>query len=153
FMYQLDDYNSLGIAIDFNKLLAPTTTYERDPETGDFITAEDKTDLAVATAIVESFYDAPGISGMSTLEEEMKEINTSIGIEYWYDKKLAFRAGYFHEPREKGNRKYFTMGAGLRLNVFGIDVAYLIPTTANNPLKNTIRFSLLFNFDAMAEPN
>ncbi len=153
FMYQLDDYNSLSIALDFNKLLVPTTTYVRDTATGNFITAEDRTDLAVATAIVESFNDAPGINDMSTFEEEIREINTSIGIEYWYDKKLAFRAGYFHEPREKGNRKYFTMGAGLRLNVFGIDVAYLIPTTANNPLKNTIRFSLLFNFDAMAAPN
>lgn len=151
FMYQLDDYNSLGIALDFNKLLAPTTTYSLNQDS--LVVADDVSDVSVATAIVESFYDAPGISGMTTFEEELKEINTSIGVEYWYDKKLAFRAGYFYEPREKGNRKYFTMGAGLRLNVFGIDVAYLIPTTANNPLKNTIRFSLLFNFDAMAAPN
>jgi hypothetical protein len=145
FMYEIDEYNSIGATVDFNKLLAPTTTYNTDG------TAEETTDVSVATAIVESFYDAPGINGMSKFEEELKEINTSLGIEYWYDKKLAFRAGYFYEPKEKGNRKYFTVGAGFKLNVFGIDVAYLIPTTANNPLKNTIRFSLLFNFDAIAQ--
>jgi hypothetical protein len=150
FMYEIDEYNSIGATVDFNKLLAPTTTYIKN-EDDDFVVAEETTDVSVATAIVESFYDAPGINGMSKFEEELKEINTSLGIEYWYDKKLAFRAGYFYEPKEKGNRKYFTVGAGFKLNVFGIDVAYLIPTTANNPLKNTIRFSLLFNFDAIAQ--
>jgi hypothetical protein len=151
FMYDIDEYNSIGATLDFYKLLVPTTTYVQD-STGNFILAQETTDVSVATAIVESFNDAPGINGMSPFEEEIKEINTSIGIEYWYDKKLAFRAGYFYEPKEKGNRKYFTVGAGFKLNVFGIDVAYLIPTSANNPLKNTIRFSLLFNFDAIAQP-
>jgi len=151
FMYEIDEYNSIGATVDFNKLLAPTTTYIKN-EDDDFIIAEETTDVSVATAIVESFYDAPGINGMSPFEEEIKEINTSVGIEYWYDKKLAFRSGFFYEPKEKGNRKYVTVGAGFKLNVFGIDVAYLIPTTANNPLKNTIRFSLLFNFDAIAQP-
>ncbi|MFO7863557.1 MAG: type IX secretion system outer membrane channel protein PorV [Salinivirgaceae bacterium] len=150
FMFDIDGYNSIGLAVDFNKLLAPTTVWEYDEENEQYVGGE-TSDVAVATAIVESFSDAPGIDGMSTFEEEMKEINSSIGIEYWYDKKLAFRTGYFHEPQEKGNRKYFTVGAGLRLNVFGLDIAYLIPTAANNPLDNTIRFSLLFNFDAIAQ--
>ena len=88
-----------------------------------------------------SFSDAPG--GFS---EELHEITWSLGAEYWYDQKFAFRAGYFSEHETKGNRKYFTFGAGLRMNKFGLDFAYLIPTESNNPLANTIRFSLLFLF-------
>ena len=69
-------------------------------------------------------------------------------MEYWYDKQFAFRAGYFYEDKTKGNRKYFTLGAGLRYNVFGLDLAYLIPTDQRNPLENTLHFTLTFDFDA-----
>lgn len=150
--YKIDAYNSIGVALDFNKLLTPTTTWIKEVDEAGVVKyiPSEINDVSVATAIFESFGDAPGIDGMSTFGEEMREINTSIGIEYWYDNKLSLRTGYFHEPQAKGNRKYFTVGVGLRLNVFGLDVAYLIPTAANSPLDNTIRFSLLFNFDAMA---
>lgn len=150
--YKIDAYNSIGVALDFNKLLAPTTTWTSviDANGEEKFIASEVNDVSVATAIFESFGDAPGIDGMTPFEEEMKEINTAFGIEYWYDNKLSLRTGYYHEPKEKGNRKYFTVGVGLRLNVFGLDVAYLIPTAASSPLDNTIRFSLLFNFDAIA---
>jgi len=150
--YKIDAYNSIGVALDFNKLLAPTTTWTTiiDENGEEDYIPSDVNDVSVATAIFESFGDAPGIDGMTPFEEEMKEINTAFGVEYWYDNKLSLRTGYYHEPKEKGNRKYLTVGVGLRLNVFGLDVAYLIPTAANSPLDNTIRFSLLFNFDALA---
>jgi hypothetical protein len=110
--------------------------------------------------IIQSFYDAPGITvknrdkiGTSGAKfiEEMQEFQWSLGAEYWYNKLLAIRAGYFHESKHKGARQYLTLGAGLRYNIFGIDLSYLIPVssvTNSNPLKNTLRFSILFNFDA-----
>ena len=70
-------------------------------------------------------------------------------MEYWYDKQFALRTGYFHEASTKGNRQFFTVGAGIKYNVFGFDFAYLIPTTQRNPLENTIRFTLLFDFDGV----
>ncbi|OPZ97435.1 MAG: hypothetical protein BWY70_01502 [Bacteroidetes bacterium ADurb.Bin408] len=81
----------------------------------------------------------------------MREITLSSGVEYWYDKQFAIRAGYFYEHATKGNRKYFTLGAGLKYNVFGLDFAYLIPTQQRNPLENTLRFSLTFDFSAFKE--
>jgi len=99
---------------------------------------------SVAAGIFGSFNDAP-----DGFKEEIKEVIYCGGLEYWYDNLFAFRAGYFHESELKGNRKYFTLGAGLRYNVFGIDFAYLIPTEQRNPLENTLRFSLLFNFDGV----
>ena len=96
------------------------------------------------TGMIQSFYDAPG--GFS---EEMKEFIWVIGAEYWYDKQFAVRAGYFHESEMKGNRQFFTLGAGLRYNVFGLDFSYLIPTEQQNPLANTLRFTLTFNFDGV----
>jgi hypothetical protein len=97
--------------------------------------------VSVAQGIFQSFSDAP--NGFS---EELQEINIGVGMEYWYDKQFAFRAGYFYEDKRKGNRKYFTLGAGLRYNVFGIDLAYLIPTNQRNPLENTLHFTLTFDF-------
>ena len=81
---------------------------------------------------------------------KFREITYSAGIEYWYDKQFAVRGGYFHEDQTKGNRKYFTFGIGLKFKVFGIDFAYLVPTQSINPLANTLRFSLLFDFDSFA---
>ena len=101
--------------------------------------------VSVPAGIFQSFSDAPG--GFS---EEVKEVNIGFGMEYWYDKQFAFRGGYFHENKVKGNRKYFTLGVGLRYNVFGLDLAYLIPTDQRNPLENTLHFSLTFDFDALS---
>ena len=77
----------------------------------------------------------------------MREFTYSAGAEYWYDKQFAIRAGYFHEHATKGARKYFTLGAGLKYNVFGLDFAYLIPTETRHPLENTLRFTLVFDFE------
>lgn len=155
FETELDEYNSVGVMLDFNKLLVPTPPeYKFNDSTGlpevdpfgNYIISRGKSnDVGVVTGIFQSFSDAPAGFG-----EEMREINISIGAEYWYDKQFAFRAGYFHEHATKGNRKYFTLGVGLKLNVFGLDFSYLIPTGQQNPLENTLRFSILFDFEAMA---
>ena len=106
-----------------------------------------------------SFTDAPGFivdettGKRSKFKEEMAEITYSFGVEYWYDKQFAVRVGYFNEHRLKGNRQYFTIGAGLKYNVFGIDFAYLIPTEQRNPLENTLRFTLLFDFEGFKAQN
>jgi len=151
----LDQYNSLSFGADINKLLVPTPpvyktdsfgNYIFDPSTGDreILYGQDPTKVSVAQALFSSWGDAP-----AGFREELKEFIYNIGTEYWYDKQFAIRAGYFHEAATKGNRKFFTLGAGLRYNVFGLDFAYLIPTTQRNPLENTLRFTLLFNFDAL----
>jgi hypothetical protein len=98
--------------------------------------------VSVAVGMLHSFYDAPG--GFS---EELREITYSVGMEYWYVKQFAIRGGFFYEDGTKGNRKFFTVGIGLRMNVFGLDFSYLVPVNnQNSPLANTLRFSLLFNF-------
>jgi hypothetical protein len=113
-----------------------------DPN-GDPIIAEGKDpDRGVISGMFGSFFDAP--DGFS---EEMQEVMISFGAEYWYNQLFAARAGYFYEHANKGNRKYFTVGLGFRYQVFGIDFAYLIPTQQEHPLAETLRFSLLFNFD------
>ncbi len=97
--------------------------------------------------MVQSFYDAP-----AGFVEEMHEISYAAGIEYWYAKQFAVRGGYFYEHATKGNRKYFTAGVGLKMNVFGLDFSYLIPAGNfnNSPLSNTWRFSLIFDMDALS---
>lgn len=102
--------------------------------------------VSVMQGMIQSFYDAPG--GFS---EELKEIIWVVGAEYWYDRQFAVRAGYFHESAMKGNRKFFTLGAGLRYNVFGLDFSYLLPTSQQNPLQNTLRFTLTFDFDGFED--
>jgi len=149
----IDEYNTISFMVDVNKLLVPTPPiYEVndstgqqvvDPSTGKPIILKGKDpDVSVVTGMVQSFYDAPG--GFS---EEMREFSFAVGAEYWYDKQFAIRAGFFYEDKTKGNRKFFTVGAGLRYNVFGLDFSYLIPLEQHNPLENTLRFSLLFNFE------
>lgn len=150
--FVLDDYNSIAIVTDINKLLVPTPPIyktdkngnpELDPITNEQVIESGKDpNVGVMSGIMQSFYDAPG--GMS---EELREYNISAGTEYWYNKQFAIRAGYFHEHVTKGNRKYLTFGAGLKMSVFSLDFSYLIATTQNNPLANTMRFSLMFNFD------
>ena len=137
-----DEYNRLTVALDFNKLMAPTPDPSQEDADGDGV--PDYKQVSTFAGILGSFSDAPG--GFS---EELRELMYSVGIEYWYDKQFAVRAGYFHEHATKGNRKYFTVGLGLKYNVFGLNISYLVPTTnQRNPLDNTLRFSLLFDFTA-----
>jgi hypothetical protein len=146
---KLNDYNELSFNLDINKLLVPTPPiYTQDTVSGssqDIIVYGKNPDVSVAAGILQSFNDAPG-----GFKEEMQEVNIGFGMEYWYDKQFAFRGGYFYEDKRKGNRKYFTLGAGLRYNVFGLDLAYLIPTDQRNPLENTLHFTLTFDFDALS---
>lgn len=141
FQVQLDRYNSLGISLDINKLLVPTPpVYDEERNIIDGMDPN----VSVPVAIFQSFYDAPG--GFS---EELKEFTQSVGVEYWYNQQFALRAGYFNEAESKGNKKYFTVGAGFRLSVFSLDFSYLVPVTQNNPLARTLRFSLGFEFDSL----
>ena len=135
---EMDAYNTITIAFDANKLMVPTPYTARK----DIFEGAGSSKSTVA-GIFSSFTDAPG--GMS---EELKEITFSLGAEYWYNKQFALRAGYFYEDQSKGNRKFFTAGAGLKMNVFALDFSYLLPVAQNNPLANTLRFTLSFDFDA-----
>jgi len=147
---QFDDYNKLTMTGDINKLLVPTPpVYYADSVDayGDpVIEAGYDPNVSIALGMFRSFYDAPG-----GFREEMYELTYSAGLEYWYQDQFAIRGGYFHEHGTKGNRKFFTLGIGLRLNVFGLDFAYLVPIYQNNPLANTLRFSLLFNFEGLQQ--
>lgn len=140
----LDEYNRMSFMLDFNKLLVPTTPEYSDTNSTVIVSGMDP-DVSVPVGMLHSFYDAPG--GFS---EEMREINISTGIEYWYNQQFAVRGGFFYEDPTKGDRTYVTLGAGLRYNVFGLDVSYLVPLATDNPLENTLRFSLLLNFDAVS---
>ncbi len=144
----LDPYNSLTFAMDLNKLLVPTPPVyhpELEDEAGNpVIRAGRNPDVSVPMGMLQSFYDAPG-----GFREEMREIFYSVGMEYWYMDQFALRGGYYHEHETKGNRKYFTTGIGLKLNVFALDIAYLVPVQSTNPLANTLRFSLAFDFDGL----
>ena len=148
---QLDEYNSLAFMVDVTKLLVPTPP-SYYPGT-DSIVYGMSDDVSVPVGIIQSFYDAPGHSyneygelmGKGAFYEELCEYNLGFGAEYWYNNVFAVRAGYFHESAMKGNRKYLTMGAALKYNVFGLDISYLVPvsgTIGTNPLENTLRFNL-----------
>jgi hypothetical protein len=140
FQVNLDRYNSLAVSLDVNKLLVPTPPQVAD---GEIVDGMDP-NVSVPVAIFQSFYDAPG-----GFREEMQEFTQSVGLEYWYNQQFAIRAGYYNEAELKGNRKYFTVGAGFRLSVFSLDFSYLMPFTQNNPLARTLRFSLGFEFDSL----
>jgi hypothetical protein len=151
----INEYNTITFALDINKLMVPSpqprfisdgTTTEINKEwdeNGDLI--PDFKQYAPISSVFTSFSDSPeGLSG------ELKELTYSLGMEYWYDKQFAVRAGYFHENKFRGGRRYLTLGLGLKYNVFGLNFSYLVPTTTQrNPLDNTLRFSLLFDFGAM----
>ena len=124
----IDEYNSVSFALDINKLLVPTPVDGKTPN------------ISVPVAIFQSFYDAPG-----GFKEEMHEITYSTGVEYWYNNAFALRGGYFHENETKGNRRYFTVGAGVKLNSFNVDFSYLMPLVQHHPLARTLRFSLAFD--------
>ncbi len=150
FDYDLDDYNSISYMLEFNKLLVPTPPIITDTDTLGYTEPS-----SIVLGMVRSFYDAPGISYddgtySSVFREEMAEIMISTGLEYWYREQFAIRAGYFHEAAVKGNRKYVTLGIGLKLNVFSLDFAYLVPTNGQeSPLANTLRFTLGFDFKGL----
>jgi hypothetical protein len=149
----LDQYNTITFALDFNKLMVPTPiakkiqnsdgTYADNPEWDkNKNNIADYREKSLFSGVLGSFTDAQG-----GFAEELKEVSIGFGAEYWYDKQFAFRGGYYYESREKGNRRFFTVGAGIKYNVFGINLSYLIPTSViPNPLDNTLRFSLLFDF-------
>jgi hypothetical protein len=135
----LDEHNDIGFTLEFSKLLVPTPP-KRD-NNGKIISGMDN-NVSVGQGMFQSFYDAPGGS-----KEELREVIYQLGMEYWYEKQFAGRFGFFHESPFKGNRRYFTLGLGMRYKVFGLDFAYLVPLLQRNPLENTLRFSVQFNFD------
>ena len=137
--FLLDDVNELTFALDFNKLLVPT---QPEYDTGGAIIAGKNPNRSVPAGIFGSFNDAPG-----GFREEVKEVNVALGMEYWYNHQFAFRTGYFYESPEKGDRRYFTLGGGFRYNNYNLDLSYLITNQQRSPLANTLRFTLLFNFN------
>jgi hypothetical protein len=157
----LDDYNSLTFALDANKLLVPTQPIYALDDPSVIVSGMDP-NVGVATGIVHSFYDAPGIVTFdadgnpdilagSVLKEELREVNLGAGMEYNFADVFAFRTGYFYEHFSKGNRQFITLGAGVKYTVFTVDLSYLISTTQQNPLANTLRFSLRLQFSDLAD--
>ena len=148
-MIPIDDYNRISFAADANKLLVPTYPQQKEGESSadyDARVEKDYYDVSSISGIFKSFSDAPG--GFS---EELKEIQWSLGAEYVYNDKFALRAGYHHESETKGNRKYFTVGAGFKMSVFSLDAGYVIATAKSNPLDQTLRFSLTFDMDGIKD--
>ena len=153
FSYNIDEYNTISFNLDVNKLLVPSPNVKGwDSIANELVVIRGKeAPGSTVLGMVQSFYDAPGVlksnGTYSTFAEEINEIAYSAGVEYWYRSQFAIRAGYFYEHASKGNRKYFTVGVGLKLNVFALDFAYLVPTNGqNSPLANTLRFTLGFDF-------
>ena len=168
FEYQIDKHNSITLGLDINKLLIPTPIRQLQyDEDGEVVTDASGTPIAnpdydnsgganggadgiadykqqsPISAIFSSFTDAPGGAG-----EEFSELMWSVGLEYWYNKQFAVRFGHYNEHKYKGNRKFFTVGLGIRYKIFNINFSYLIPSQAGqrNPLDNTLRFSIMFDF-------
>jgi hypothetical protein len=140
-----DESNKLSFGVDVNKLLVPTPPIDANGNFTDTAALEKYRSKAVVSSWFSSFGDAPG--GFS---EELKEFQISTGLEYTYNNQFALRAGYFYENKYKGNRRYFTTGVGVKYNVFELNFSYLVPSgsgVSQNPLSNTLRFSLVFNFD------
>lgn len=153
---EIDKYNTIALAVDFNKLLVPSNPVYAVDSSGTYIVENGELviekgmdpNVPVIQGMIQSFYDAPG-----GFKEELQEITIATGLEYWYDKQFALRTGFFYEAPNKGNRKYITFGAGFRFNVFGLDLSYLVPIEQRNPLERTIRFSMLFDLDAFTTQN
>ena len=134
----LDDYNQITFALDFNKLLVPTPPIVDDQ--GNIIKGKSD-DVSVPAGIFGSFTDAPG-----GFTQELQEINISAGAEYWYNQLFALRVGYFYENPNNGGSHYLTTGVGFKYDVFDFDFSYLVASQANSPLANTLRFTLIANF-------
>ena len=162
----IDEYNSFALCADANKLMVPTKpTYaqymkEQNPdvatddpyymeyisEYNQWVAATGYNELSPIAGIFKSFHDAPG-----GFKEELREIYWGVGAEYNYNDQFFLRGGYHYENEYKGNRKYFTVGAGFRMNVFSLDAAYLISTAQSNPLDQTLRFTLSFDMDGIKQ--
>ena len=148
-MIPVDEYNRFTIAADANKLLVPTYPKRMEGESSsdyDERVQKEYYDISSISGIFKSFGDAP-----NGFKEELEEIQWSVGAEYIYHDQFSIRAGYHHESENKGNRKYFTLGAGFRMNVFSLDVGYVIATAKSNPLDQTLRFSLAFDMDGIKD--
>ena len=148
-MVPIDEYNRFTIAADANKLLVPTYPKQNEGESTEAYqerVQKDYYDVSSISGIFKSFGDAPG-----GFKEELQEIQWSVGAEYIYHDKFALRAGYHHESENKGNRKYFTVGAGFKMSVFSLDAGYVIATAKSNPLDQTLRFSLSFDMDGIKD--
>ncbi len=148
-MVPIDEFNRFTIAADANKLLVPTYPKLEDGESSeayDQRVQKEYYDVSSISGIFKSFGDAPG-----GFKEELQEINWSVGAEYVYNDKFTLRAGYHHESENKGNRKYFTVGAGFRMSAFSLDCGYVIATAKSNPLDQTLRFTLGFDMDGLKD--
>lgn len=148
-MVPIDEFNRFTIAADANKLLVPTYPKQEEGEsTEDYQQRVQKEyyDVSSISGIFKSFGDAPG-----GFKEELQEINWSVGAEYVYNDKFTLRAGYHHESENKGNRKYFTVGAGFRMSAFSLDCGYVIATAKSNPLDQTLRFTLGFDMNGIKD--
>lgn len=148
-MVPIDEFNRFTIAADANKLLVPTYPLQEEGESGEDYDRRIQTDyydISSIAGIFKSFGDAPG-----GFKEELQEIRWSIGGEYVYNDKFSLRAGYHHESENKGNRKYFTFGAGFRMSAFSLDCGYVWATAKSNPLDQTLRFTLAFDMDGIKD--
>ncbi|OGX85866.1 hypothetical protein BEN47_14250 [Hymenobacter lapidarius] len=149
---EIDQFNKITLVFDASKLLVPSPYYEEGvPANDPNVVAENRSrnDQPLVKALFTSFGDAPG-----GFKEELREINLSTGLEYNYNDLLYARGGYFYEAPDKGDRQYVSLGLGVRYQVFGIDGTYLVPTgdgSKNNPLAQTIRVSLHFNLNKLAD--
>lgn len=144
-----NEYNKFSIAADANKLLVPTYPKQEEDESDNDYTdrvQKDYYDISPIAGIFKSFGDAP-----NGFKEEMEEIQWSVGCEYTYNDRFMLRGGYHHEAANKGNRKYFTVGAGFHMSVFTIDAGYVFSTSSTNPLDQTMRFSLGFDLDGLKD--
>lgn len=171
---ELDKYNKLTYSLELQKLLVPTPPIvQLNTSTNEYeIIAGRTNDVGVIAGLVQSFYDAPGalqtdVNGNyiqntdgsyaivkgSRLKEELTEINIATGVEYWYNNVFALRGGFFYENQNKGDRKYFTTGIAIQYNIFGLDISYLAALKRNNPLANTLRFTLRFKLGQKAAPS
>ena len=148
-MIPVDEYNRFTIAADANKLLVPTYPKQKEDETSQEYQdrlEKDYFDVSSISGMFKSFNDAP-----NGFKEELEEVQWSVGAEYVYHDQFAIRAGYHHESENKGNRKYFTVGAGFRMSVFSLDAGYVIATAKSNPLDQTLRFTLSFDMDGIKD--
>lgn len=162
FLFEFDKYNNLVFAIDLQKLLVPTPAlYDFNADNDFVMIAGRSSDVGVISGMIQSFYDAPGtpaedengdyiqnadgsyevVKG-TPFKEELSEINIATGLEYWYNNLFALRGGFFYEAKNKGARQFFNFGVGLKYNKFGIDISYLAALQRQNPLANTLRFTL-----------
>lgn len=148
-MVPVDEYNRFTIAADANKLLVPTVPKQNEGESKEEYeqrVIDEYNNMSAISGIFKSFHDAPG-----GLKEELQEIQWSVGAEYVYHDQFTLRAGYHHQSENKGNLKYFTVGGGFRMNVFSLDVGYVIATAKSNPLDQTLRFTLAFDMDGIKD--